>query len=250
MDTHSSERHSRNTYGDIRIGGSAHVLLGDQNVSNLYQYNVGSVSLLVKPKKRLAIGQSHRLANSYRNSRAGLRRRETLGLGSSARSKEQGNVRKRYAIASGMRDDILVGQTGSTIYEQTQQLLACLYERLRKFSSIPRISVISLPEQNEEVPTPPAVYKAQEEDLVQTTGWFISPAGSDLLDLSAASLYLLLSRNLSTQGLLRLLAKCQQDQLVPLLTFLLGFDLYRYLALSLLTATPTTQYFLNLVHYH
>lgn len=139
-----------------------------------------------------------------------------------------------------------MGQTGSTIYEQTQQLLACLYERLRKFSSIPRISVISLPEQKEEVPTPPAVYKAQEEDLVQTTGWSISPAGRDLLVLSAASLSLILGRNLSTQDILRLLTKCQQDQLMPLLTFLLGFGLYRYLALTSLTATPTTQYFLTL----
>lgn len=246
MDTNPSNQPLRNAYGDIEVRDNAHVLLGDQTVTNLHTFNIGAISLALRPRRRLtrpALAHPSSLPRSTTRSPRARRVLYQPKIGPPGKRKDGHEQRGDFEIQScNSSSDYSITQ-----YEHVKLLIACLYERLRNFPYVQRITAApNVSAQGSEDLLIQSPCDTEDNDLVKSHNWQLSPAGRDLLFLSAATMSVLLGRNVSVQDVLDLLLRCQQDQLMPLLTFLLGFGLYRYLVMFSLPPTPSTQYFLTL----
>lgn len=264
------EELASNVYGDNQIGGHARVQLGDRRITHHNHFHIGAVYLPYNERcepLRIASKQNGtpQTLQHARGIDSGARRQYDVNRLKKSRSHEsgrpgpraqghkEGRIESIDALTSiSLRAQSAPGLVASPLakhmdWKDIGQPMLILHDWLVRNQCIPRI-------QNGNI------QKNHEERLVKhdnsftagdsaTTVSSLSPqdhARREFLVLCAAILTCILGRNVSVHDILEFLSKCRHDQLMPVLTFLLGIVIYRYIAMSTIGRPPAAQHFLML----
>lgn len=261
---------STKVYGDIHVGGHAHVQLGDRVITRHNHFHVRGIYVSTREKHELARVASARTRFPQISQRANGtivrtrrwnganhldKRRNQVGGSSSCAPQAYEDVTASTAAWAGVLSQARSASRRFTNalakradWKDIRQTILDLYECLVRKQPVGRS------------PSP----HMQKNDLDEHLGYLTnsSTAGGtvtvtsspqqqvharrDFLVLCAAVLTLMLGRNISAHDVLEVLSRCQHDQLMPVLTFLLGIGMYRYAAISTIARAPAAQHHLTL----
>lgn len=246
MDTEPDSDLSNNVYGNIRIGGSASVQLGNSQTTHYHLYNIRPLCHAIRLGRSHASERKLQAFGPRRHPSKSVRARNPRRQVFFRKRRRRGKVQKEHnhnAIVLNKQSE----NVSTTRYKQIEHLVTYLCARLLDARDVLRSIPSSLVALSS-IQDLTAQQSCRDEQCIQ--GVVANPqtvtAGRDFLVFCAASLSVLLSRNVSMEDMVEFLSKCRQDQLMPLLTFMLGIGLYRYLAMCSFSSMPTTQDFLTL----
>lgn len=212
-------RSTPKSYGDTHIEDNARVQLGDRYATNRISIRNAYIAL-TEPLALLDIDVLERIeVEEVKPTLAGGRYRTSAErIDTRACEREGGCHKQRSRCDRDRRPEM--GQKHFSILSQARRLSSGL--------------VTSTP-----APSSNGSGREMRDPASPSVSQQIRASSEMLLLIGVISSFLL-GRNLTRDEIASFILRCQQDQFLPLLTFVLGIGIYRYLASTMLIAYPGT----------
>lgn len=246
MDTEPDSGLSNNAYSNITIGGEARVQLGNSQIVHYHQYSFQPLSHATRSRSSLASESQVHASDPRPRTSKNIRARKPCRQAFFRKSRRHEVLQKehsRHAVVFNKQYENFATARYRQIKHWAMNLCALLFDARCVLQSVPSSLVPLLTIQDPSAQQP---HRTEECALNVSNDEQILTAGRNFFVFCAASLSLLLSRNVSAKDMLEFLSRCRQDQLMPVLTFMLGIGLYHYLAMCSFSSMPTTQDLLTL----
>ena len=234
------------SFGDVQIGGSANVQLGDSFVNNVYRIENLVQTRLPEELNRLlqATAQQQLRLIGLKKSR----RRATVRPGRVAGPKGKPNTFKRPQCGVEDTHDIREGHQEDELRPELQLLLRHVQSWLvRTCRAISLTIAPPAAEANGTVITsaldPSSQVDAHHEHQVVSRNRHAAVVRDHSM-LAAILLSLIIRKNVSTQDVVNLLTQCGQDELAPVLFFVLCLGIYRFFMTQSIMRLPAQQFWI------
>lgn len=266
-----AEEVARHRYGNVNAGGRTRLHQGDDNrhIVNHIEIETAYISLpdgidLINLASPTKAQNSHAFIQSKQKG-PGCKRSATNTHAQAPKRLETEGTKHDAWVGEGARR-IVTTYENSVAQVQALQYVSRLCSAVRgenlKFSEetvwniyewicrvISRTSLRSFPFPTASKHGQPALEeraRVTEEDERITHCQEPFPINGNYLIFCAGVLSCLLGRHISVQDLLAFLSRCREDQLLPMLTFMIGFGLCQYICTSSIGRLPPTGRFLTL----